>query len=395
MVVIQDACMTRVAGKATSMAAVASCAVIWGMIGICTDRLASAGMDSVQINAVRALICLLAMCAAAALFDRKAFKIDLRGLLLVVPAALTKVFMDVLYIQAQTMVGFSAAGVLLSTNCYFALAISYLFFRDRIPARRIAAAVIGSAGCALAVGIMTGVGEVSMIGIAIGLGAGFGEALHAATFKLVMDRGHSEMTALLYVFVLSTAILIPFSDPVGTAEIMFSDTSVLAASLAIGLVFTALPYYLYSKGLKGLDIGTVSIIMFLETATASIIGPVLFGETATVFSALGVAMIFLSVVILNAGTGKTDKGRRHRPTHVEDRRHSRRRTRGPRPDVGVHVPQLQGLHEALRRRRLVHRDDLLHGRDPRQRAHRVHVPGFQGKPSHRPPALRRRSGKPG
>ncbi|MBO4568498.1 MAG: DMT family transporter [Candidatus Methanomethylophilaceae archaeon] len=312
------------AGKASSMASVASCAVIWGMIGICTDRLAGAGMGSIQINAVRALVCLLAICAAATLFDRGAFRIDKRGLLLVVPAALTKVFMDVLYIQAQTMVGFSAAGVLLSTNCYFALAISYLFFRDRIPARRIAAAAIGSAGCALAVGIMTGVGEVSMIGITIGLGAGLGEAMHAATFKLVLDKGYSETTALIYVFLLSTAILIPFSDPVGTARLVFSDVSVLAASIAIGLVFTALPYYLYSRGLKGLDIGTVSVVMFLETATAATIGPVLFGETATAFSAIGVGLIFLSVVILNTGSGarKTDKRRMLRRSDVEDRRHT-------------------------------------------------------------------------
>ena len=288
----------------------ASCAVIWGFIGICTKTLSDAGMDSVQINTIRSTVCLIAITVVLLAVNRKLFSIRAKDLWILILTAVTKVMIDVLYIHAQTTIGLSMAGVLLSTNCYFALALSYLLFRDRIPARRILAAAIGFSGCALAVGVFSGVGELEVLGICVGLGAGLGEALHAATFKLSIERNYSESTVLFYVFLFSTAMLIPFSNPSEIISAVSGDSQILAVSLAIGLVFTALPYYLYSKGLEGLDIGTVSIIMFLETATASILGFAVFGEPLTVFTAAGIAMIFVSVVIMNYGYNDKNAGRR-------------------------------------------------------------------------------------
>jgi drug/metabolite transporter (DMT)-like permease len=264
-------------------------------------------MDSVQINAIRSTVCLVAISVVLLIFDRGAFRIKARDLWILLLAALTKVGMDVLYIQAQTMIDLSMAGVLLSTNCYFAIAISYLVFRDRVTPRKVVAAVVGFVGCAFAVGLFTGIKELQVLGICIGLGAGFGEALHAATFKLSLDRGNSEPTVLFYVFLLSTAMLVPFSDPAGTVGTMFSGTEVLTASIAIGLVFTALPYYLYSRGLAGLDIGTVSIFMFLETAMATVAGLLFFDEGLSVHSVIGISLIFVSLLIMNRGLSAEEK----------------------------------------------------------------------------------------
>ena len=293
--------------KTLSAASVAACASIWGFIGICTRTLSDAGMDSVQINAIRSTVCLVAISVVLLIFDRGAFRIKARDLWILLLAALTKVGMDVLYIQAQTMIDLSMAGVLLSTNCYFAIAISYLVFRDRVTPRKVVAAVVGFVGCAFAVGLFTGIKELQVLGICIGLGAGFGEALHAATFKLSLDRGNSEPTVLFYVFLLSTAMLVPFSDPAGTVGTMFSGTEVLTASIAIGLVFTALPYYLYSRGLAGLDIGTVSIFMFLETAMATVAGLLFFDEGLSVHSVIGISLIFVSLLIMNRGLNAEEK----------------------------------------------------------------------------------------
>lgn len=296
-----------VSARTLSAAAVVACASIWGFIGICTRTLSDAGMDSVQINTVRSTICLIAIAAVLLMMNRGAFRIDAKDLWILFLAALTKVGMDVLYIQAQTMIDLSMAGVLLSTHCYFAIAISYLVFRDRITPKKILAAIIGFTGCAFAVGLFTGSKELEMLGICIGLGAGFGEALHAATFKLSLDKGYSEPTVLFYVFLLSTAMLIPFSDPAATVGMMTSSVEVLVASIAIGLVFTALPYYLYSKGLAGLDIGSVSVLMFLETAMASIAGLFFFGEELSLHSIIGISLIFVSLVIMNLGISEEER----------------------------------------------------------------------------------------
>ncbi len=295
-------------GRTAAAICTVLCASIWGMIGISTRILSDAGMNSVQINAVKSAVCLAAIVIALLATDRGAFRVRPKDLWVLILAAATNVGMDVLYIQAQTIMDLSLAGVLLSTNCYFAIGISFLFFKDPITVRKVLAAVIGFSGCAFAVGLFTHSAEFSLLGISIGLGAGFGGALHTAFFKLSLEKGYSEQTVLLYIFIFSTAMLVPFSDPVGTIKLSFSSAEVLLASAAIGLVFTALPYYLYSKGLAGLDIGTVSILMFMETAMASVAGLLFFGESLSAHTLIGIAMILVSIIIMNWGLRESSSG---------------------------------------------------------------------------------------
>jgi drug/metabolite transporter (DMT)-like permease len=364
-------------------------------------------MDSVQINAVKSVVCLAAIAIALLATDRGAFRINLKDVWVLVLAAATNVGMDVLYIQAQTMMDLSLAGVLLSTNCYFAIGISFLFFKDPITVKKVLAAIIGFAGCAFAVGLFTHNAEYTLLGISIGLGAGFGGALHAAFFKLSLEKGYSESTVLLYIFIFSVIMLVPFSDPVGTVGMAFSSAEALIASLAIGLAFTALPYYLYSKGLAGLDIGTVSILMFMETAMAAVAGLLFFDEGMSAHTLIGIAMILASIIILNKGvrdSGKSDGAQRDRghrmitddgigSQDVEDRRCPRRWEGSFGAYVRFHLRQLQGFHEAFRGGSLHHRAHFFGRHNPRQRENRFHVRGLRAQLSHWAPIVREQSGR--
>ena len=66
------------------------------------------------------------------------------------------------------------------------------------------------------------------------------------------------------------------------------------------LVSCVLPYVFYTLGLKYIASSTASIIATVEPVVATIIGAVVFCEPLNVpFGYLGVALVFLSVVLIN------------------------------------------------------------------------------------------------
>ena len=71
------------------------------------------------------------------------------------------------------------------------------------------------------------------------------------------------------------------------------------------VVSTALPYYLYTKGLEGVESGRASIITNIEPVVESLMGVVVFHERMTGWMILGVACV-LGAVMLLAGGKETD-----------------------------------------------------------------------------------------
>ena len=71
------------------------------------------------------------------------------------------------------------------------------------------------------------------------------------------------------------------------------------------VVSTALPYYLYTKGLEGVESGRASIITNIEPVVETLVGVFVFKEALTVWTVLGVACVFGCVILLAREGGKT------------------------------------------------------------------------------------------
>ena len=67
------------------------------------------------------------------------------------------------------------------------------------------------------------------------------------------------------------------------------------------VVSTALPYYLYTKGLEGVESGRASIITNIEPVVESLMGVVVFHERMTGWMILGVACVLGAVMLLASG----------------------------------------------------------------------------------------------
>ena len=91
--------------------------------------------------------------------------------------------------------------------------------------------------------------------------------------------------------------LLPFSDVTEIASAASSGSATMM--LALGVLITLVPYFLYTYGLNRMDAGKAAVIAFVEPMVATVVGFVLFGEELGMAELLGIALILMSVVLLN------------------------------------------------------------------------------------------------
>ncbi len=279
---------------------VLTAATLWGFIGVFIRVLSEAGMDTMQINGARSVVCTVLLAIALYIHDRSLFRINKKDLWLFAFAALMKLLMDICYVYAQTVLTLSLAAVLLSTDCYFMLIVSYFMFRGDLTPMRIMAAVIGFFGCAILVGVFTeDIGNIDALGVLIGLGAGVAGTFYAVGLKVTMTKGYDPVTVLFYVFLLGSIMMLPIMNLPGIVVILSEDMRYLAFMVVIGIFFTLVPYYLYSTGLKELEPSTVTVLLFVETAAAAVAGLMFYNEMLSITDIIGLGMILASLFLVD------------------------------------------------------------------------------------------------
>ena len=294
--------------KTVPMLMIVTAAVLWGFIGVFVRILSDAGLGTMQINGVRSLVCTCLIVMILLIYDRNLFKIDIRDIWLFVFAALMKLLMDICYVQAQLDLSLSLAAVLLSTDCYFMLIVSFFLFTGDVTWLTIFAAAMGFFGCAILVGLFTeDIGDINAVGVSIGLGSAVAGTFYAVGLKFTMMKGYDPTTVLFYVFLLGTFMIIPIMNLPGTVTIVMDDLGLLGFIVIIGIFFTLTPYYLYSRGLKDLQPSTVTILLFVETASAALAGLMFYNEQLTLLDIFGLGLILISLFLVDRDVDNKDE----------------------------------------------------------------------------------------
>ena len=75
---------------------------------------------------------------------------------------------------------------------------------------------------------------------------------------------------------------------------------------ALGLVViaTVLPYFFYPKGLEGVESGLAAVIANVEPVVAALTGMIVYHETPSVWTAVGIVLILAAAVILARGENR-------------------------------------------------------------------------------------------
>lgn len=282
----------------TAQLLVICAATCWGLLGIFTRTLMAAGFASSDIVASRNLITALCLFSFLFLTDRNKLKIQPKDIrLFLCMGTFGLVLNSTCYLITMNLISLSAASILLYLSPYMVMLQSALVFKEKITKQKVAALLIAFTGCIMTVGVVDRVG-ISITGIGTGLAAAFCYSLYTIFGKVALQK-YPPLTVLTYSFAVGGIILIPFCD-LRKIMVLVSASSVnLTNLLVVAFFLTLFPFLCYIKGLEKLEPSRAAIISFVEPLTAAIAGIVVYQEMLSASKAVGVVLIFLSLIILN------------------------------------------------------------------------------------------------
>jgi len=157
-----------------------------------------------------------------------------------------------------------------------------------------------------------------VLGIALGLLAGFTYALYSWGAAQVMRCGLPSQPVMGAVFGLGGILLLPILALTGAPIITSGSNLAVAAYLAIVPMF--LGYILFGRGLATVAASTATTVSLLEPAVAAIIAVIVLGEHLPPIGWLGLGLLFASLVITATNTRPTTTSQLgNRPTGAPNR----------------------------------------------------------------------------
>lgn len=272
--------------------------ILWGTMGIFVRRLNNAGLASLEIVALRAMVTCAALFLFLLVYDRKLLKIHLRDIWCFLGTGICSiVFFNYCYFKAITMTSLSVAAVLLYTAPAMVMVMSRFLFHEKFTGTKVLALVLTFLGCVLVTGIAGSGDALSPAGILVGLGAGFGYALYSIFGKFAIEKGYDSFTISFYTFLAASAGVLPLVDVKLLGNVVFRDVSMILFALVFGLASTVVPYLTYTIGLKYMENSKASIIASVEPVVATLLGILVFHESMTAGGMLGVVLVLFSIVI--------------------------------------------------------------------------------------------------
>ena len=157
-----------------------------------------------------------------------------------------------------------------------------------------------------------------MLGIALGLLAGFTYALYSWGAARAMRCGLPSQPVMGAVFGLGGILLLPVLALTGGPSITSSNNLAVAAYLAIVPMF--LGYVLFGRGLATVAASTATTVSLLEPAVAALIAVIVLREHLPPIGWLGLGLLFASLVITATNTRRTTTSHLgHQPAGPPDR----------------------------------------------------------------------------
>jgi drug/metabolite transporter (DMT)-like permease len=274
-------------------------ACLWGTLGLLFRTLHDQfGLSGIALAFLRASIALCISAAALVLFRRALLRVSPRAL----PFFALYGFCGVAafyfsYTQAIIQTSVTTAVVLLYTAPAFVTLIAWRVWGESLDARKVIALALAFVGCALvARAYDPALLSLNVIGIALGLMAGFTYALYTVFSKSALQSQPS-WTALTYALFFGALFLLPLQTPDAFAPLAQNPRAwVWLFILAIGPTLGSLA--LYNAGLQRVPASNASLIATIEPVVASALAFSFLGERLELLQLLGGAMVISGAVAL-------------------------------------------------------------------------------------------------
>jgi DME family drug/metabolite transporter len=270
-------------------------AILWGTTGT-SQALAPSGAHPLTIGALRLAVgggVLLLLALLRGQITRDSFKRP--GVTLL--AAMLVAAYQITFFKAVMTTGVAVGTmVAIGSGPLFAGLFAYLFHAERPDRRWVIATILAVAG--LLVLFIPAPGTVSQVkgtGVLIALLAGASYAGYALSIKHLLPGSSSEAVIAL-VFTLGGVLLAPF---LFGADVRWAlEPRGLLVILHLGLVTTALAYWLFARGLNTVPAVHAVTLSLAEPLTAATLGILVLKEQPTLTTACGMALVLAGLVVL-------------------------------------------------------------------------------------------------
>ena len=273
-------------------------AALWGLIGLFVKTIAAQGFSSMQIVALRSMASTTCITLVMLWRGLGQLRIALRDIWMFVGTGIFSLFFfNFCYFNCIQSSSLAVAALLLYTAPAFVMLMSLVLFGEGFTAKKGLALICTFIGCGCVTGAFEGGLSLTLSGLLYGLGSGFGYALYSIFGKYAVQK-YSSLTITAYTFYFAVLAAVPLAgfDSVAVSKI---NLTTIGGSLGLGLVCAVIPYLLYTKGLEQVEPGQASILATIEPFVAAAVGMLCFAEPMTMSKAVGMLLIFCSIVILN------------------------------------------------------------------------------------------------
>jgi transporter len=266
--------------------------ILWGCMGLFVRTLNAAGLQTMDIVFLRAVVTAVVMVVYLFLFNRNLLVIHLKDIWCFLGTGIASItFFNYCYFKCIEEASLSIAAVLLYTAPAIVMVLSYVLFREKLTGRKIISLIMTIGGCILVTGVFEETQIINANGILLGLGAGLGYALYSIFSRYALERGYHSLTITCYTFIVASLSTVFLTDGKMVASVAFSSGAMFLFSLAFGIVCTVVPYLLYTQGLGYMDNSKASIIASVEPVTATVLGVLVFHEKLSFTGVCGIVLV--------------------------------------------------------------------------------------------------------
>ncbi|MEX3073117.1 DMT family transporter [Vibrio alginolyticus] len=172
---------------------------------------------------------------------------------------------------------------------------------------------LGAAGIVLLVlergedGFFTASDSNYLLGIALGLVAGFTYAGYSCVAKSMIDEGVKSQAAFGSIFAGGAVLLLP--SLWFTGENLFAGSMNSLVSLYMAIVPMCMAYLAFGYGLRHVPVSSATLLTLFEPVVAAILAVWIVGEKISVVGWVGIGLIGVCLILQTADTsGTRDKG---------------------------------------------------------------------------------------
>ncbi len=272
--------------------------LFWGTSSIFVGLLTPFGFSALQITSMRATGAAVSMAVGVFLYNKKLFKVDFKQLLLFACTGITMFVTSALYYASMQAASVPTAVILMYMSPVYVMAYSVAFLGEKLTPVKVFSVLCVLLGCALVSGVFGGL-KFSIWGIIAGFLSGVTFSLYNILIKVEMEKKCNPVSAMVYCYVFMCISALAVADlPQISMITMQNPLKIIPLFVLIGIFTCALPYFLYTMGLKYISAGTASALGVLEPIATTLFSIIFFAEPLSLSTFSGMVLVLGAAFIL-------------------------------------------------------------------------------------------------